>query len=239
MVKMRKIKNRAWLSVILLAASVTLLMAEPPSKKISPARKAALEMITALGGESFLKLSSYRISGTGFLPKQTRVKINFAQKGEKLRSQIETSFWTSAEGFDGTSGWRRFGQEKPFKLNQSPLELFAKNGVARIRSLDGDSAAFGPDTLIEKMACRWLKTYDSLSGELWIFVEQKTDRPKELFSPVNGISARLSDYRLIDGIWFPHKIEVRRAGQSLLELNLDTVLVNPVLPDSLFSYPSY
>jgi hypothetical protein len=203
------------------------------------ARKAALEMITALGGESFLKLSSYRISGTGFLSRQTWVKIDFVQKGEKLRSQIETSFWASTEGFDGVSGWRHFGREKPFKLTQSSLELFAKNGVERIRHLENDSAALGPDTLIDKSVCRWLKTYDSLSGELWIFMEQKSGRPKELFSPVNGIAARLSDYRLIDGIWFPHKIAVLRTGQNLLELNLDTVLVNPALPDSLFSFPSY
>jgi len=239
MVRMGNVKNRAWFSTILLAASFNLLIAEPPLKKISPAGKAALEMITALGGENFLKLSSFRISGTGFLPKQTWVKIDFVQKGEKLRSQIETRFWASTEGFDGTSGWRRFGQEKPFKLSQSTLELFAKNGVERIRHLENDSVVLGPDTLIDKLACRWLKAYASLSSELWIFVEQKTGQPKELFSPVNGISARLSDYRLMGGIWFPHKIGVRRVGQSLLELNLDTVLVNPALPDSLFSLPSY
>ncbi len=194
-------------------------------------------MIAALGGEKFLSLSALQISGRGVLAGKNPVKIDFAQEGEKLRSQIETNFWSSTEVFDGASGWRRFGREKPFKLAQSPLALFAQNGLSRLQKIEGDSFALAGDTLIEKTACLWVKSFDSASGELWIFLDSKTLRPKELFSPAAGITAGLGAYRPVEGIWLPHQITVRRGSQNYLELNLDTVALNPNLPGSFFTFP--
>jgi hypothetical protein len=195
-------------------------------------------MLKALGGEKFLELSSLRILAHGQLPRQTAVRVDFVQRGEKLRSQIETSFWVSTEVFDGESGWRRFGREKAFKLAQSPLALFSRNGLERIRRLESDSTVLGPDTLIEKTNCRWLKTFDAENGELWIFVDAQTSRPKELFSPANGMKAALAAYQNVGGVWFPHLVTVRQGSVNLLELTLDTVEINPELSDSLFLFPS-
>lgn len=194
-------------------------------------------MIAALGGEKFLNLSSLQISGRGLLAGKNPVKIDFAQEGEKLRSQIETNFWSSTEVFDGASGWRRFGREKPFKLVQSPLELFAQNGLSRLQKIERDSFELAGDTLIGKIACFWVKSFDSAAGELWVFLDQKTFRPKELFSPATGISAVLGVYEPVEGIWFPRQITVRRGSQNYLELDLDTVAVNPNLPDPFFTFP--
>ena len=195
------------------------------------------QMIAALGGEKFLNLSSLQISGRGMLAGKNPVKIDFTQEGKKLRSQIETNFWSSTEVFDGSSGWRRFGREKPFKLAQSPLELFAQNGLSRLQKIERDSFELAGDTLIEEIACFWVKSFDPTAGELWVFLDQKTFRPKELFSPTAGISAGLGVYRSVEGIWFPHQVNVRRGSQSYLELNLDTVAVNPNLPGSFFTFP--
>lgn len=195
------------------------------------------QMIAALGGEKFLNLSSLQISGRGMLAGKNPVKIDFTQEGEKLRSQIETNFWSSTEVFDGSSGWRRFGREKPFKLAQSPLELFAQNGLSRLQKIERDSFELAGDTLIGEIVCFWVKSFDSTAGELWVFLDQKTFRPKELFAPAAGISAALGVYRPVEGIWFPHQVNVRRGSQSYLELNLDTVAVNPNLPGSFFTSP--
>lgn len=208
-----------------------------PGKKKTDAQTPVSRMITALGGEKFLSLYALQISGRGMLAGKNPVKVDFTQQGEKLRSQIETNFWSSTEVFDGSYGWRRFGREKPFKLAQSPLELFAQNGLSRLQKIESDSFALGGDTLIGKTACLWVKSFDSAAGELWIFLDSKTLRPKELFSPAAGITAGLEAYRLVEGIWLPHQVNVRRGSQSYLELNLDTVVVNPPLPGSFFSFP--
>ncbi len=207
------------------------------SKKKADIENPISQMIAALGGEKFLNLSGVQISGRGTLAGKNPVKIDFAQEGEKLRSQIETNFWSSTEVFDGSSGWRRFGSEKPFKLSQSPLELFAQNGLARLQKIE--NASFEPvgDTLIGETACIWVKSFDSATGELWIFLDQKTFRPKELYSPANGITAALAAYEPVEGIWFPRLITVRRGAQNYLDLQLDTVAVNPALPASFFSFP--
>ena len=194
-------------------------------------------MITALGGGKFLTLSGLQLSGRGLLAGKNPVKINFAQQGKKLRSQIETNLWNSTEVFDGSSGWRRFGREKPFKLAQSPLALFAQNGLSRLQKIGSDSFALAGDTLIGETACLWIKSFDSAAGELWIFLDSKTLRPKELFSATAGITVGLGDYRLVEGIWFPHQINVRRGSKNYLELNLDTVVVNPTLSGSFFTFP--
>ncbi len=196
------------------------------------------KMIFALGGEKFLALSGVQISGRGTLAGKSPVKIDFAQEGEKLRSQVETSFWSSTEVFDGESGWRRFGAEKPFKLTQSPLELFAQNGLSRLQNIGNESTEIGRDTLIDKTRCFWIKSFDSTTGELWIFLDENTYRPKELYSPANGITAALTAYEPVEGIWFPRLITVRRGPQSYLDLKLDTVAVNPAFPASFFAFPA-
>ena len=154
-----------------------------------------------------------------------------------MRSQIETNFWSSTEVFDGVSGWRRFGREKPFKLSQSPLALFAQNGLSRLQKIGSDSFELAGDTLIGETPCVWVKSFDSAAGELWIFLDQETFRPKELSSPANGITAGLGAYEPVEGIWFPRQITVRRGAQNYLELSLDTVAVNPALPGSFFIFP--
>ena len=129
-------KKLIWTIAVFLAILTPVWLAAKTSKKRAPSGKADIEnpidkMIFALGAEKFLALTGVQIAGHGTLMGKSPVKIDFSQEGEKLRSQIETSFWSSTEIFDGVSGWRRFGAEKPFKLAQSPLALFAQNGLSR------------------------------------------------------------------------------------------------------------
>lgn len=222
---------------LLLFFSFLTYLAANSGKKNPETQKPVSRMIAALGGEKFLKLSGLQASGRGMLAGKSPVKIDFAQEGERLRSQIETSFWSSTEVFDGVSGWRRFGSEKPFKLSQSPLALFAQNGLARLQNIEAGTFELNGDTVIEKTPCFWITNLDSTAGELWIFLDQKTFRPKELYSPANGITAGLSAYEAVEGIWFPRQITVRRGPQNYLELSLDTVTVNPAFPDSFFTFP--
>ena len=230
-------KKVVWLAGILPALFLAVGVGAKPVKKKTDIENPISQMIAALGGEKFLNLSSLQISGRGILAGKSPVKINFAQEGEKLRSQIETSFWNSTEVFDGASGWRRFGSEKPFKLTQSPLELFAQNGLSRLQKIENDSFASAGDTVIGETACLWVKSFDSAAGELWIFLDQKNFRPRGLFSPANGITAALGAYQPVEGIYFPRQITVRRGVQNYLELSLDTVAVNPVLPGTFFTFP--
>ncbi|MGH8003344.1 MAG: hypothetical protein ACRECJ_01280 [Limisphaerales bacterium] len=231
-------KKAVWVVGLFLLLFLHVWVEAKPGKKKTDIENPISGMVAALGGEKFLNLSSLQISGRGTLAGKNPVKIDFAQEGEKLRSQIETNFWSSTEVFDGVSGWRRFGKEKPFKLAQSPLALFAQNGLVRLQKIEHDSFESAGDTLIEKSPCVWIKSFDSTAGELWIFLDQKTFRPKELYSPANGITAGLGAYEPVEGIWFPHQITVRRGAQSYLELSLDTVAVNPALPGSFFTFPA-
>jgi hypothetical protein len=237
------VKKLAWTTAVFLILLAPVWMAAKSTKKPTRPGKADIEnpiskMIFALGGEKFLALSGVQIAGHGTLAGKSPVKIDFAQEGEKLRSQIETSFWSSTEVFDGESGWRRFGAEKPFKLAQSPLQLFAQNGLSRLQKIGNEYSEIGRDTLIDKTRCFWVKSFDSTSGELWIFIDESTYRPKELYSPANGITAALAAYEPAEGIYFPRQITVRRGSQSYLELSLDTVAVNPAFPDSFFAFPA-
>jgi hypothetical protein len=236
------VKKLAWTTAVIIAILAPVWMAAKTSKKPASPEKADIEnpidkMIFALGAEKFLVLSGVQISGRGTLMGKSPVKIDFAQEGEKLRSQIETSFWSSTEVFDGDSGWRRFGVEKPFKLAQSPLQLFAQNGLSRVQNIRNEYTEIGRDTLIDETRCFWIKSFDSTSGELWIFIDESTYRPKELYSPANGITASLAAYEPVEGIWFPRLITVRRGAQNYLQLSLDTVAVNPTFPDSFFAFP--
>jgi hypothetical protein len=240
--KLPLVKKFAWTTALFLVIMAPLWLAAKTSKKSVAPGKTDIEnpidkMIFALGGEKFLALSGVQIAGHGTLMGKNPVKIDFAQEGAKLRSQIETSFWISTEVFDGESGWRRFGAEKPFKLTQSPLQLFAQNGLSRLQNIRNDYTEIVRDTLIDKTRCFWIKSYDSTAGELWVFIDEETYRPRELFSPANGITATLSAYEPAEGIWFPRQITVRRSAQNYLDLQLDTVAVNPAFPDSFFAFP--
>lgn len=235
-------KKLIWTTAAFLTILAPLYLAAKTGKKAAPTRKADIEnpidkMIFALGAEKFLALSGVQISGRGILMNKSAVKIDFAQEGEKLRTLLETSFWSSTEVYDGESGWRRIGKEKPFKVSQSPLQLFAQNGLSRLQKIGNEYSEIGRDTTIDKTRCFWIKSYDSTAGELWIFIDESTYRPKELYSPANGITAALSAYEPVEGVWFPRLITVRRGAQSYLELKLDTVAVNPTFPDTFFTFP--
>ncbi|MCI0330772.1 MAG: outer membrane lipoprotein-sorting protein [candidate division Zixibacteria bacterium] len=229
-------KKKNWTGAVFLTVLLATLGLAKTSKKTETPNPIS-RMIAALGGDKFLNLSAFQLSGRGFLVGKNPVKIDFAQRGGKMRSQIETNFWSSTEVFDGVSGWRRFGAEKPFKLSQSPLALFARNGLLRLQQIERSVFELEKDTVIDKTSCYWIKSLDSTFGELWIFLDQKTFRPKELYSPANGITAGLAAYELMEEVYFPYMITVRRGVQSYLELKLDTVAVNPTLPDSFFTFP--
>lgn len=208
-----------------------------PAKKKAELETPVSRMLVALGGEKFLGLTGFQLAGRGYLAGGNPVRIRFAQEGEKLRTQIETNFWSSTEVFDGASGWRRFGREKAFKVAESPLKLFSQEGLARIQKIQADSFTLERDTVLGKTSCLWVKTFDSTAGELWIFLDRQTYRPRGLFSPGAGFSAGLAAYEPVQGIWFPYVVSLRHGAQSYLELTLDSVSINPALPDSFFAFP--
>jgi hypothetical protein len=155
--------------------------------------------------------------------------------------------------FDGARGWKlRPGADglpevRPFSLEEMKFsrEEFVIDGPLIDHEMKRVGVSLeGVDELEGRKAYRLsVKLPSGAPRRVWIdtetFLDIKHDRPSS--SPLNPhatVSVFYRDYRMVDGLQIPHRVETGTANASVAStLLIDRVVVNPALQDRAFDKP--
>jgi len=175
------------------------------------------------------------------------------KRPRKSRMELEFRGQTAVQVYDGTNGWKL----RPF-LNRKDVEAYTPEELkaANLQAgLDGplmDALARGyPVELEGTQSVEGRKAYNlKITGKdgqvrhVWVdaetFLELMIEgTPRQLDGKPHHVNTYLRDYRTVNGLKIPYVIETSVDGVKRTEkIQIEEVVVNPTLQDSLFTKPS-
>ena len=170
----------------------------------------------------------------------------------KSRLELQFAGQTAVQVYDGTQGWKL----RPY-LNRHEVENYLPeelNAAAAQPDLDGpliDYAAkgiavalAGTETVDGQPAYKLALTLkDKRVQNVWIdaktFLEVKMDgTPRRLDGKMHPVWVYYRDYKTVSGLVMPMVYETSVEGvKSTEKISIETVVVNPKLPDGRFAKP--
>jgi hypothetical protein len=196
-------------------------------------------------------------SGPNLLPQRPaeQVQLPFVmdlQRPRKVRIEIEFNGQAALQVYDGTNGWKL----RPF-LNRHEVEKFTPEELQAASAqsdLDGpliDFAAKGSKVELEGIDqvegrdAYKLRVTDKAGHVRHVWVDAKSfldvkmeGTPRRLDGKYHPVAVYLRDYKLVDGLMMPYRLETEVEGVKDTEkILIEKIVVNPKLADTRFAKP--
>jgi outer membrane lipoprotein-sorting protein len=209
--------------------------------------------LKASGEDKFDKIQTYIIKGK--LKKSANFQLTSYRKRPNLeRTEMDLNGTLSIYVFAGQTGW----MVNPFNKSFTPQDLSPEMIKFQAKTLGSDRVPFGWNNplnnrkekgnkidLIGKEDLDGTPVYNLMitfdDGEV---ADYYMDAEKFLILKVVGKSANqgvmeqiFSDYRDVDGIMLPEKLETFNNGSSEVVLTFDSIMINVPIDDSKFKKP--
>ncbi len=194
--------------------------------------------IAASGGEqSFASLKSLILKGSTITGQMTMdMKIQYVMPNKSYTEMLMGGMPMQSIGTNGTDAWFKLpmgtyyltGEDKAQTLSQAdrfPLVNYKKSG-AKVKYLGEDLVKGAKAYKLEFVSAANDTTVFFFDATTYYVIKQKSGET----------TISLSDYRKEGGLMMPHKINISAASQSAMA-TIDTILVNPAIPDSIFVMP--
>ena len=202
--------------------------------------------VKATGGAKALKrVTSANFTGTVINPATGESGLFNWQMKAPNRSYTEV-IWSGhrwSEAFNGKSGWRLdttgglrtlIGQEgarvKADASHRNDRSLAYKKEKGRVQSLGQATVGDRPAYAIEFTTRTGIKRKVYFDAEKYWILKEEQDAEGSTEEIVFG------DYRPVDGIMEPFRIEMRRNGETL-KIAINQVVHNTLVDDRVFDYP--
>jgi outer membrane lipoprotein-sorting protein len=240
--------RRTAILLLVLAAGSRVPAAEAPSLDDIVAKH-----VEALGGiDNVRAIRSVRMSGrvTASGGRHALI-VREIQKPGRVRTEFTYQGVTGVYAFDGERGWK----VSPFdgSLDAEPMtedEALQTSDQAEIEgplvdwkakghqvALSGTETIEGRDVYELTVTLRSGRT-TRLYLDARSFLPFRTESTRQIRGVSLSIETRLDDYRKIQGVLFPHAIEMGVVGRPRrMNVAVDEVEVNPTLPDERFVMP--
>jgi hypothetical protein len=209
--------------------------------------------VEALGGiDNIRAIHSVRMSGrvSGGGGRHALV-VREIRKPGRVRTEFTHQGITGVYAFDGQRGWK----VSPFdgNLDAEPMtedEALQTSDQAEIegplvdwKAKGHQVALAGKETLDGRDVYQLIVTLRSgRTNQLYLdartFLLLRTESTRQIRGVPLSIETRLDDYREVQGVLFPHAIEMGVVGRPRrLSVTVDEVEVNPALPEERFVMP--
>lgn len=140
----------------------------------------------------------------------------------------------------GGSPTRLSGEEASNLKFQADLDGILVNYASKVDSL----AYVGEDTVRDKPAHKFLinrpdgpDVYIYLDAESMLEVKTETQGTDPMSGARTTVESYLSDYRELNGVQWPYKIEVYMGGQLFNTVLISSIQPNVEIKDDLFVFP--
>jgi hypothetical protein len=225
----RKIMMAAMLLLVLVAS---LIAAEMTADDL------IAKYLTACGGEKNLRaMKSMTMKGSMFAQGQSlELKVSYVQPGKSLMEIGMGGVTMQTIGTNGTDAWTKnpmgvffmTGDEKAATMRQANLFplLDYKKSAAKVKYLGEDMVKGAKAYKMEYVGADKDTVIYFFDATTFYSVKEKR----------GDATVMMSDYRKAGGLMIPYKVNVQAAAQSMM-MTIDTIAVDPVIPDSLFVMP--
>jgi len=201
--------------------------------------------VDARGGIARVRgLQTVRMTGTALLNDQIQAAVRILSKRPNLsRFEMDVNGMTLVQAFDGKSAWAL----NPFVTGAKPAPAPEKQSqeLRAHTDMDGllvDYKEKGRAVVLEGTedvsgSPAWkLKITEKDGGTDYVFIDTKSNLMVKSASTHVGVTILFSDYRAVDGLVVPFKIE-QDAGPGTVKMTLDKIELNVPVDDGLFHMP--
>jgi len=210
------------------------------------------EAAAAAGGEALKKVESLEIKTAGSIqaptgPMDVSVKVQVVFP-DKSRVEVDLTTTVITSGFDGKAGWLVSPQgtiDMPADLNaeaQRGIDLTGGVGLYKKILAGKPEAKFGGEKEVAGQKT-WLVEWSGPSGNVRLYFDATTKMlvaAKYRSTTMAGVfeeERRLSDFREVEGIKFPHHWVTYRDGALFSDQTVTEVKVNATVDAGAFARP--
>lgn len=223
---------------MMLAASLLLVLVASLIAAEMTADDLISKYLTSCGGEQNLRaLKSMTMKGTMFAQGQSlELNINYVVPDKSYMEMGMGGIPMQTMGTNGKDAWIKMpmgtffmsGEDKESALRQAdvfPLLNYKKSG-AKVKFLGEDMVKGAKAYKLEYVGAKDDTTIYYFDATTFYEVKQKRGEATTM----------MSDYRKVGNYTMPFKINVQAATQTMM-MTIDTIAVNPAIPESLFVMP--
>ena len=209
------------------------------------------EHFSAMGQDNILKVNTQKLTGKMV---QGGIEIPFIQMGKRpdyVRVEGTFQALTFIQTYNGKEGWSLnpfAGVTDPQPMTEDALKQMKyqadMDGMLWNWKDKGYTVTFDGKEDMEGTSCFKVKlvTKDGDTFTYYIdsdsYILLRTNTKLKIMGNETNTDTYYSNYRQIEGMAVPGKIENKMNGQSAGTIVVDTVVINTVLPDSLFQKPA-
>lgn len=246
------------LGLFLLSCFLMVAFAAPVQAQDEKADEIVLKYLEARGGVAKIQeTQSLKQIGEVNMPAMGMVMpiVIYQERPAKLRSEVEVNAngmeMEVINGFDGTVGWMinpmaGGGVQEVPEEQLSSLESQADMDGPLVNYADkGNLLEYVGEEDVNGVNAHKIKMTQADSSETFLFFDPETNlqvkSTSEGTNPMSGAEAEVeqfySDYREVEGVLRPFKIEVKIDGQVFQTITMATVVANEDFDDTLFAKP--
>lgn len=197
--------------------------------------------ITALGGREKLSKVEDRITEmSGILHELPLNMIVYQKKPDLFKQVTRLGEIEQTVLYDGTKGETKINAERKDITGAELEKLKAESNMNLLLEKDSTKIRYeyrGHDTLSGKKVYKivaylpgntWTQFYDIESG-----LKLKDIKPLNTPNGTFSIETLYSDYKQVDGLWFPFKLR-QQYGTQVMNFSVTSIKINPGIKDSVF-----
>jgi outer membrane lipoprotein-sorting protein len=201
--------------------------------------------VDARGGMAKIKgLESVRMSGTAVLNGQLQAAVRIVSKRPNLtRFEMDVNGATVVQAFDGKSAWSlnplaagATPKAAPEEQSRELREHTDMDGLLVDYKSKGRAVALGGTADVAGAPAWKLKVTEKDGGADYVYLDTKSFLMVKSTSTHMGATILFGDYRAVDGLMVPFRIE-QTAGGGGVVMTLDKIETNVPVDEAQFRMP--
>ncbi len=201
---------------------------------------------SALGGKAFVEQKTQIAKGSATMtppgapqPVAVPTLVSYRRYPDAERTEMTTAMGSMVRAYDGTSGWMQMGPQTVDATSQMKDRQVYGFDQLRHAGQAGYTARSLPDEPAGGKNAHVVELADAGGHATRFYLDAGTSQVVKARWESNGqkIEALYSDYRDVNGVKVPFKVEVTQDGTPVMKVELSEVQVNAPVDAGLFKKP--
>ena len=201
----------------------------------------------ALGGKAFVEQKTQIAKGSATLtppgapqPIAIPTLVSYRRYPDAERTEMTTAMGSMVRAYDGTSGWMQAGPQTVDATGQMKDRQLYGFDTLRRAGQPGYTARSLPDEPVNGKPAHVVDLADAEGHTTRFYLDAATSQVVKLAFESGGqkLEALLSDYRDVNGVKVPFKLDTLQDGAPIMKIELSEVQINPTIDAALFKKPA-
>ena len=226
---------------------------DPTPETIGKGKEILKKALAAMGGEKVLGIkdiiqSAQMTMNTPMGEMAMETQMTWVSPN-KMAQNMKMAMGEMTSGFDGTNGWMKSPmgtQDLPASQKEELVKSMTLNTYVLLKGIDGPDYTvqfFKDDKLNDKPVQVVIVRHKQTSNSVRVYVDpqnsivvKRVSRGRTMQGPAD-LEELLSDYRDVDGVKIPFKVETFADGKRQSLTTISSVKINSGVKDDVFKKP--